>query len=217
MLAKGNGEPCGRLLAWFLLLPLSCFLLLACSCSVAAASGPRNDIGDLVGLTARVDGQSWKATLTRDVMGREVDRQLPGGGRSYIWRDALGRPTQQFVGQGETAHRLRRLSWSFDERLMSLFEQGRGETKFSYDGRGYLSKVEHPDGRETLRLPDEPPERSARQLGHPASSRLGVVEVPVFGTWGAPSSSCCRRSTGFGHLERYKFVVFGLVAAEVPV
>lgn len=71
----------------------------------------RDARGDWSGVTVRRGTETWEIALTRDLMGREVDRKLPGGARSYVWRDELGRPTQHFVGRGETPHRFRRFAW----------------------------------------------------------------------------------------------------------
>lgn len=116
----------------------------------------RSAMGDVERLAQTGAGaKAWEAKIVRDLMGLEVDRQLPGGARSYWWRDALGRPTQHWVGQGTALARGRRYEWDAGDRLVSITEEGIGAFAFTHDRRGALTKVEHPDGRAELRLPDD--------------------------------------------------------------
>ncbi|MEM7158302.1 MAG: DUF6531 domain-containing protein [Myxococcota bacterium] len=115
----------------------------------------RNAMGEVVGLVARHGERRWETKITRDVLGLEVDRQLPGGARSYWWRDDLGRPTQQWVGKEKKLARGRRYTWSFDDRLTQIFEEGQGEQRFEHDPRGNLVRTTLPNGRIESRVPDE--------------------------------------------------------------
>ena len=85
----------------------------------------------------------WEATFTRNSFGQEVDRQLPGGARSYWWRDKLGRPTQHWVGRAEASARVRKYEWAPGDRLLKIVDQDVGEQEYEYDQRGALAKVTH--------------------------------------------------------------------------
>ena len=63
---------------------------------------------DVMRVSAQHDGRRWEAAFERDVLGDEVNRSLPGGARSYWWRDALGRPTQHWIGRDAKSFRTRR-------------------------------------------------------------------------------------------------------------
>jgi len=115
----------------------------------------RNALGDMVGLVAKQGVQQWEAAIVRDALGLEVDRQLPGGVRSYWWRDAIGRPTQHFVGKERQLVRGRRYAWEVDDRITAIAEEGEGESRFEHDARGYLVSTTRPSGRVELRVADE--------------------------------------------------------------
>ncbi|MEX1366579.1 MAG: DUF6531 domain-containing protein [Nannocystaceae bacterium] len=116
----------------------------------------RDVMGEVVGLAAQQGARRWEAKMTRDALGLEVDRQLPGGARSYWWRDRLGRPTQHWVGvQPKQFVRGRRYTWGLDDRITEIYEEGRGTLKLEHDERGYLTSTTQPSGRVDLRVPDE--------------------------------------------------------------
>lgn len=129
----------------------------------AKQSLARSAMGDVVGLVARHGQQRWEAAIVRDALGLEVDRQLPGGSRSYWWRDALGRPTQHWVGKERQLVRGRRYAWGVDDRITGITElgastgesEGEGERRFEHDARGYLVSTTMPSGRVDLRVADE--------------------------------------------------------------
>ncbi len=122
----------------------------------AEVSLDRNALGDVVRI-AQAGGKvkAWEAKISRDVLGHEVDRQLPGAGRSYWWRDKLGRPTQHFVGRDQAALRTRKYEWDVEDRLKSITEEGAGAIAFEHDARGYLVKTTMPDGTVDGRFPDD--------------------------------------------------------------
>jgi RHS repeat-associated protein len=115
----------------------------------------RNVMGDVVGLAARHGERRWETTIVRDAVGLEIDRQLPGGARSYWWRDPLGRPTQHWVGKDEQLARGRRYTWDVDDRITTITDEDQGELRLQHDARGYLTSTTYPHGRIDLRVPDE--------------------------------------------------------------
>lgn len=115
----------------------------------------RSALGDVVGMIARHGAQQWEAAIVRDALGLEVDRRLPGGVRSYWWRDAVGRPTQHFVGKERQLVRGRRYAWDVDDRITAIVEEGLGELRFQHDARGALVATTEPSGRVDVRAADE--------------------------------------------------------------
>jgi len=119
----------------------------------------RDAIGSVTRVAYRDAAQTWETQIQRDVAGLEVDRTLPGGVRSFWWRDKLGRPTQHFIGKEKTALRLRKYAWDLGDRLRGLSDEApthgiEDKLTFRHDPRGYLHSVDHGEGRSELRAPD---------------------------------------------------------------
>jgi len=116
----------------------------------------RNAMGDVGRVSQHGDAfAAWEATFSRDVFGQEVDRQLPGEARSYWWRDALGRPTQHWVGRTDVSARTRKYAWTPGDRIASITDEGVDSLEYEYDLRGALVKTTHADGRIELRAADD--------------------------------------------------------------
>ena len=135
----------------------------------SAADLVRNAMGDVTGVAYRDAAHGWSATFSRDRLGLEVDRVVGSGAsavRGYWWRDALGRPTQHWVGQASApegaspvSHRLRKYGWDPGDLLRSLEDDALGSIVYEHDVRGFLQKAEitPKDGGEArveLRNPD---------------------------------------------------------------
>ena len=136
----------------------------------SAADIVRNAMGDVTSVDYRDGTHRWSAAFTRDRLGLEVDRVVGQGEsavRGYWWRDALGRPTQHWVGaaqapegQTPTSHRLRKYAWDPGDLLRRLEDDALGSIAYEHDVRGFLHKAEvtPADGgapRVELRNPDE--------------------------------------------------------------
>ena|GEM_PF-188420 len=153
----------------------------------SAADIVRNTLGDVTSFAYRDGAHRWSATFSRDRFGLEVDRTVGSGEsavRSYWWRDALGRPTQHWIGQasapdGETpvSHRLRKYGWDPGDLLRTLEDDALGTIAYEHDVRGFLQKAEvTPSGgaepRTELRNPDDVGnlftalDRGDREYGH---------------------------------------------------
>lgn len=116
----------------------------------------RNVMGDVMRVSQHGDGfAAWEATFSRDVFGQEVDRQLPGGARSYWWRDKLGRATQHWIGRTEASARTRKYTWAAGDRITSIVDEGISSLEYGYDARGALSKVTHDEQHVELRATDD--------------------------------------------------------------
>lgn len=101
----------------------------------------------------RVD-ERWTATTTRNLLGNEIDRSIPGGARDRWNRDLLGRPSQHQVWNGRAVVRDIRYTWNVDARLDRLLDALAGQsTEYEHDPLGRLAWAKRGDSAE-LRLPD---------------------------------------------------------------
>lgn len=84
----------------------------------------RNAVGDVLRV-AQASGEmaGWTAVFGRDAVGDEVDRALPGGAGAHWRRDAIGRPTLQYVHGSDASQRLLRYRWAGD-RLIERSDVG---------------------------------------------------------------------------------------------
>ncbi len=112
----------------------------------------RNAMGDVTSVSYGDQAHRWSAKFSRDRLGLEVDRVVGSGAsavRGYWWRDALGRPTQHWVGQASppegaspASHRQRKYGWDPGDLLRSLEDDALGSIAYEHDVRGFLQKAE---------------------------------------------------------------------------
>ena len=99
-------------------------------------------------------GDAWEAKLRRDVLGLEVERNLPGGVQSRWERDNVGRPVKQEVWSAGTFRKAVQYTWDVDDRLKMVIDATRGPTRYEHDRLGNLAAATYADGRVDLRMPD---------------------------------------------------------------
>ena len=120
----------------------------------------RNAYGELEGFTATggsdADGAgSWESAHRHDALGFEVERILPGGiVRSFAYDD-IGRLVDARTRKDSRTRHMRRYRWGVADRLLSVEDSRRGETRYSYTPTGQLERAEYPDGREQWRKSDQ--------------------------------------------------------------
>ena len=120
----------------------------------------RNGYGELEGFTATggsdADGAgSWESAHRHDALGFEVERILPGGVvRSFAYDD-IGRLVDARTRKDSRTRHMRRYRWGVADRLLSVEDSRRGETRYSYTPTGQLERAEYPDGREQWRKSDQ--------------------------------------------------------------
>ena len=120
----------------------------------------RNAYGELEGFTATggsdADGAgSWESAHRHDTLGFEVERILPGGVvRSFAYDD-IGRLVDARTRKDSRTRHMRRYRWGVADRLLSVEDSRRGETRYSYTPTGQLERAEYPDGREQWRKSDQ--------------------------------------------------------------
>jgi len=81
---------------------------------------------------------AWEAKFTRNQLGLEMERHLPGGVRSRWERDKLGRPLSHEVWAGGRRLLGKSYAWESNDRLKSIIDALRGPLSFSHDGLGNL-------------------------------------------------------------------------------
>jgi RHS repeat-associated protein len=124
----------------------------------AAQRITRNQLGDVEKITAgsKADEngfkREWEVRFKRDILGQELNRELPGGLRATWKRDKLGRPIQHHIHSASLV-RERSYSWDPNDRIKSIVDSRFGARDFSYDGLGNLAWATK--GQEfTFRAPD---------------------------------------------------------------
>ena len=115
-----------------------------------------DDVGRPRSLAARAGEASFVARITRDELGREIDRALPGNLHSRWAYDPLGRPLEHTVFSEHTAREQRRYRWEGDQLRQLLVHGSAGEQTFDYghDSKGGLAWARYGDGEVELRAAD---------------------------------------------------------------
>lgn len=121
----------------------------------ASAAVVRNVMGDVEAVSVGGRIAPWRVDFSRDALGLEIERRLPGGVVASWQRDRLGRAALQRVERDGT-QTLPSLDyrWEPDDRLVSVVDSLRGSTSFEHDTRGRLAAARHADGRVEHRAPD---------------------------------------------------------------
>lgn len=133
-------------------------ILMLDSTAGASLRYTRNAYGELEGFTATggSDGAgSWESAHRHDTLSFEVERILPGGiVRSFAYDD-IGRLVDARTRKDSRTRHMRRYRWGVADRLLSVEDSRRGETRYSYTPTGQLERAEYPDGREQWRKSDQ--------------------------------------------------------------
>ena len=84
-----------------------------------------------------------------------MERILPGGVvRSFAYDD-IGRLVDARTRKDSRTRHMRRYRWGVADRLLSVEDSRRGETRYSYTPTGQLERAEYPDGRVQWRKSDQ--------------------------------------------------------------
>jgi RHS repeat-associated protein len=127
----------------------------------------RNLVGDVVGMKAgggpiASGGETaaeaplppWEARFTRDQLGLEVERTLPGGVRARWERDNVGRPLKHEIWSGSTMVSAQAYTWEPNDRLKMIVDALKGPVQYRHDGLGNLIGAAYADDKFDLRMPD---------------------------------------------------------------
>ena len=155
---------------------------------------------DAVGDVATVTAGDFEARFERDVLGRELARELPGGVRGRWDRDHLGRPVRHHVRGAVGTVRDRAHEWDVDERLRAVTDAASGPIRYQHDGFGQLVSATAADGRVQLRMPDA--------LGN--LFRRAERDDRVYG----PGGRLLQATAGDGRTVRYEHDPDGNLAAK---
>ena len=94
--------------------------------------------------------------ITRNLVGLEIERSLPGGVSSSWKRDKSGRPIKHSVSTKEQLESDKRYQWDVNDRLRSIEDLLKNElTTFEHDVFGNLAAAQYSDGSWDYKLPDE--------------------------------------------------------------
>ena len=105
----------------------------------------------------KLDLPDWEMRLSRDELGMETSRELPGV--LAIWkRDAFARPIERrtVARRGPRNDEVARVGyhWRSAEQIAALVDSRLGTTTFDHDARGQLVGASMPDGSRQLRMSD---------------------------------------------------------------
>lgn len=120
----------------------------------------RNGYGELEGFSVTdgsdADGAgSWESAHCHNTLGFEVERILPGGVVRSFTYDDIGRLVDARTRKDSRTRHMRRYRWGVADRLLSVEDSRRGETRYSYTPTGQLERAEYPDGRVQWRKSDQ--------------------------------------------------------------
>ncbi|MEY4575796.1 MAG: hypothetical protein RL701_499, partial [Pseudomonadota bacterium] len=180
----------------------------------------RSALGDVTGLSHQRAGHEggFELQITRDGLGREVERWLPGNVCSHWRRDRFGRPALRALTL--RSHQLHTRSYDWHTRLQlqhssdSLF----GAASYGHDVLGKLASTQQPGAAPELRMPDavgnlfRREDRSDREYG-PAGQLLSVQADAGHSTsyqYDADGNLICKTSTR-GETWRYTWRADGLL------
>jgi YD repeat-containing protein len=94
----------------------------------------RNKLGQILNTEASQGESKWEVDITRNLLGLEIERSLPGNVTSSWQRDKSGRPIQHSVTANEQQHTKKQYRWDVNDRLRSIQDQLKNETiNFEHD------------------------------------------------------------------------------------
>lgn len=124
----------------------------------AAIQLQRNMAGAITDITATAAAQQdpWRAHITRNLLGLEIERTLPGGVKSSWTYDKTAMPESHTVSGSERYSRRRHYRWDANRRLKQIINGvTNGTVKFGHDDFGNLAWAQYEDGQYDYRLPDK--------------------------------------------------------------
>ncbi len=191
----------------------------------------RNVVGDVLALragggpavapgsdVAKDAPPAWEARFTRDQLGLELERHLPGGVRSVWKRDKLGRPLTHEIWSGAKQVRALSYTWEPNDRLKKIVDALHGPVTFAHDGLGNLTAAVDAQGKLDLRMPDavgnlfRTNDRGDRRYG-PAgqllesSSRAGITRYTY-----DPEGNLATKTLPDGSVWRYEWDAASMLA-----
>ncbi|HEY6527395.1 MAG TPA: DUF6531 domain-containing protein [Cellvibrionaceae bacterium] len=98
--------------------------------------------------------EQFTTNFTRNDLGQELQRTMPGGITSRWRRDKLGRPIEHVITTGHKTHSHKTYLWGLDDRLLKIVDSLKRETQFQHDILGNLTAAQYSDKYLELRLPD---------------------------------------------------------------
>lgn len=116
----------------------------------------RDKQGQILNTKASQAESKWEVDITRNLLGLEIERSLPGNVTSCWERDKSGRPKHHSVSANEKQQTKKRYQWDVNDRLRSIEDKLKNEmVHFEHDVFGNLSAAGYSDGSWDYKLPDE--------------------------------------------------------------
>lgn len=112
----------------------------------------RNGLGDVESIALNDD--QYKIDFSRDQVGLELKRSMPGGIQSRWQRDRLGRPCKHEIVQGQKSVSSKTYVWGLNNRLLKVVDALNRDTVFHHDGIGNLVSARYAEGGFDWRMPD---------------------------------------------------------------
>lgn len=116
----------------------------------------RDKLGQILHTEANQGKSKWEVDITRNLLGLEIERSLPGNITSSWERSKSGRPTVHSLSANERVQTKKRYKWDVNDRLKSIENLLKNEmVHFEYDLFGNLSAAGYSDRSWDYKLPDE--------------------------------------------------------------
>ncbi len=117
----------------------------------------RNDMGDILNISANGLTEKWETSFQRDLAGLEMQREMTGGVKSSWKRDRVGRPLEQETDTAGGLKRHKKYDWDVNHRLKSIQDfanGGNSSVKFGHDVFGNLAWADYGEEQFEYRMPD---------------------------------------------------------------
>ena len=107
-----------------------------------------------------LQARDWEMSISRNAIGLELARRLPGGVEAHWQRDSFGRPEERHVLVTARGSRIGKdvisagYQWKSPTELAAIMDSERGPTRYDYDPRGHLVRSILPGNKELWRQSD---------------------------------------------------------------
>ena len=179
----------------------------------------RNSMGDVMAVDA--DSGNFNATFSRDRLGLELERHLPGGIRARWERDSIGRPIRQEIWHGAQFLNAKQYVWDVNDRLTKVIDAMTGPVDYTHDALGNLAAARYADGKVDLRMPDavgnlfRSADRTDRKYG-PAGQLLESRDARGITTYAYdPEGNLIKKAEPDGALWKYEWNGAGMLQRVV--
>jgi RHS repeat-associated protein len=164
---------------------------------------------------------SWEAKLTRNNLGLEMERHLPGGVRSVWQRDKLGRPLSHEIWSGKKQVSAKSYTWETNDRLKKIVDALRGPITFAHDNLGNLTGAVYAKSKMDLRMPDavgnlfKTADRKDRRYGPAGQLLESLSKAGITRYTYDPEGNLVRKTLPDGSQWKYEWDAAGMLAKVI--